>query len=297
MSMRIGVGIGISSTGVRKIDLKDAHGRVVGSITFGKRNDKKKKRLQYNFKEISSRILRTTTSGSARQVLTSAKQKVAQLRRQAKWGLCDDKELESAIRHAEAIARVAKKRMRHLQEEENAAKRGGICEAEMEERAEERARQRDGAGRVRQQDDAGRAQEAERALRKLQKLMDEYQEMMREAMEEMDFSDDLEEISEELMLREDLDPEDLELMKRKHRASEIQDIVEADMKYLKAMFDRLERERQQAAAGNVGSDGGGSDSGVESGVALQLGGVDIPVQPTAVAVAPVVEGGAVDAAI
>ena len=41
-----------------------------------------------------------------------------------------------------------------------------------------------------------------------------------------------------------MDPEDLDLLKKKHRSDEVRDILAADLKYLKAFFGRLERERQ-----------------------------------------------------
>lgn len=285
---------------VRRIELKNADGTVAGTISISSPAKKKKLRLQYNFKEISARILRTKTSGSARQVVTNARQKVAQLRRMSKSENYDETELESAIRHAEAMARVARKRMKHLQEEERAGAQGGLCEAELEERNEERAAERTGQTR--------NEKRAEHADREMERLMQEYQELMQEAMEELEDIASMEEFSEELAqlaFDEDMDPEDLELLKKKHRASELREIVEADMKYLKAMFDRLQREKQSVgssfgATGSIGSSdnsGGFGSSGAGSGVALQLGGVDVPVQAPAPEAAAIVEGGAIDTTV
>ena len=39
--------------------------------------------------------------------------------------------------------------------------------------------------------------------------------------------------------------EELKLMKKKHRCDEMRQIVEADMKYLKAMFQRMMQEQQE----------------------------------------------------
>lgn len=282
---------------VRRIELKNADGTVAGTISISSPAKKKKLRLQYNFKEISARILRTKTSGSARQVVTNARQRVAQLRRMSKSDNYDETELESAIRHAEAMARVAKKRMKHLQEEERVGRHGGLCEAELEERTEEKAAERSSR-------EADREKRAEQADREMERLMQEYQELMQEAMEELQDISSMEEFSEELAclaFDEDMDPEDLEMMKKKHRASEMREIVEADMKYLKAMFDRLQREKQSAGStfGSSGSsfgtsDGNGAGSG---GVSLQLGGVDVPVQAPAPEAAALVEGGAIDTAV
>ena len=79
---------------------------------------KRKKRLPYSYKQISTRLLQTKSSGSAHQVLISAKQKVASLRLMYKNGVYNDDEVFAALMHAQAITRVAKKRMKHLEEEE-----------------------------------------------------------------------------------------------------------------------------------------------------------------------------------
>ena len=89
--------------------------------------------------------------------------------------------------------------------------------------------------------------------------------------------------------------EDLELMKKKHRADEMRAIVEADMKYLKFMFDKLEKERQSnnnsiSSYSSVSYD---SNSSANDSVSLELGGVDIPVEAAPDAMT-IVEGGAVD---
>lgn len=276
--------IGFNRSTVRRIELKNADGSVAGSISITTPAKKKKLRLQYNFKEISTKILRTKTSGNARQVMTNARQRVAQLRRLSKSDNYDENELNSAILHAEAMARVAKKRMKHLQEEERLGKHGGPCEAEIEEKTEEKIEEQRNSER-----------RTEQISREMEKLMQEYQELMQEAMEELEEASSMDEFAEELMhlsVDEDMDPEDLEQLKKKHRASEMRDIVEADMKYLKAMFDRLQKEKQSA-----GSSFTGTFSGSDSGVSLQLGGTDIPVQAPAPDAAAIVEGGAIDTAV
>lgn len=48
----------------------------------------------------------------------------------------DSYELEAAIAHAQAMVRVARKKVKHLQEEELMKVRGGLCEGELEENKE-----------------------------------------------------------------------------------------------------------------------------------------------------------------
>ena len=66
-------------------------------------------------------------------------------------------------------------------------------------------------------------------------------------------------------------------MKKKHRADELREIAEADMKYLKAFFTKLERDRRE----------------VSSGVSLNLSGVEMPV-PVAAEEPVIIEGGSFD---
>ncbi|MBD5525104.1 MAG: hypothetical protein HDR04_11945 [Lachnospiraceae bacterium] len=75
-----------------------------------------------------------------------------------------------------------------------------------------------------------------------------------------------------------MDPKDLELLKKKHRADEIRDIMKADMEYLRALFDKLEKEKSAGISGfgDNSSDSGDSSENT-SGVSLQIGGIDIPV--------------------
>lgn len=247
-----------------------------------------KKKLHYNFKQISNRILQAKTSGNARRAMNSARRKVVELRKKLKMSNTDNQGLLNAIRHAEAMARVAKKKVRHLEEEENVKLRGGVCEAEMEEEMEESAEQ-----------DWDEGAELTFDMEDLQELMELYQELMDEAVEDMEELSDL----EDMILgsaEKEMDPEDLDQLKKKHRAEELRKIMEADMKYLKAMFEKMAKEQQSSADG-VGSstDSGercaaGYDTG---GVSLELGGVEIPVETQAVSAAELVEGGMIDASV
>lgn len=252
-----------------------------------------KKKLHYNFKQISNRILQAKTSGNARKAMNSARRKVVELRKKLKMSNTDNQGLLNAIRHAEAMARVAKKKVRHLEEEENVKLRGGVCEAQLEEDMEESAEQdweeevMDGEG------------ELTFDMEDLQELMELYQELMDEAMEDMEELSDLEDMILGSPGRE-MDPEDLDQLKKKHRSEELRKIMEADMKYLKAMFEKLAKEQQSSADGlGSSTDSGercaaGYDTG---GVSLELGGVEIPVETQAVSAAELVEGGMIDASV
>lgn len=252
-------------TAVRTITLRNRDGSAAGTISISKsgsknKNKKKLKRLQYNFKGMSAAILRAKTSGSARQAVTKTRTEAAMLRKKLKCGEYDDEELKMAIIHADQMVKIAKKRMKHLQEEER-LKKGGFCEAEMEEYEEQDLEYPELTG------------DEEIDVEELKRLMEEMQKLQEEMAESQDFGD-LEELAE--VLRADMDPEDLELMKKKHRSDELREIAEADMKYLKAFFQKLERDKQAAMSGSSGSGDGNSGSGGtncgSSGVSLELSG-------------------------
>lgn len=276
---------GVGSPRDNSIAIKKADGTVAARITRTGSKNKKKKKLNYNYREISGQLMRAATSVGARVVMVRAFQKVGTLYRKLRSGDYNEKEVERAIAHAEQIAMVAKKRMKHLQEEER-LKKGGPCEAEMEEEAEEAGTRKP---------ELENAENAELDSEEIERLMEE----LEATLEEIDRMEQMGELEEAATgLQEDMDPEDLKLLKKKHRSKELKEIMEADMKYLKAVFDKLAREKQENASGGAGSIGDGSDAYMSnSNVALELGGADIPVQMPAVDAAALVEGGTIDTSV
>lgn len=275
------MGIGISAnrnSNVKTFTIKNRDGSSAGTITISTANKKKTKKLQYGFKRISTQILQSKTSGSARQVLTRAKGETVSLRRKQYTGDYDSSELRRAIQHAEQMERTAKKRMKHLQQEESLEKQGGgtwqagLDQEDMEESFE----------------GMEGLDFSELDMEEARKLMQEIQEELKQLQQE----NGLEELTETVQV--DMDPEDLEQLKKKHRSEEAREIMEADLKYLKALFEQLQKERQESA----------SSSG---GVSLELSSVDIPVQIDERSAAEVVsasgavplatEGGTIDVSV
>ena len=233
-------------TGVRKITIKNHDGSTAGTITIHDSKLKKQKKLQYKFKRISTQIIQAKTSGNARQVLTRAKGETVSLRRKVYTGDYDRTELRRAIRHAEQMERIAKKRMKHLQQEENLEKGNSGMQAMFDEESLEESF-KDMAENF-----------PEMSKEEIQQLLQELQEELAQLEQESG----LEELELTQTVPSDMDPAQLEQLKKKHRAEELREIAEADMKYLKALFNQLEREQQEAS----------------SGVSLELSGVDIPIQ-------------------
>lgn len=270
----------IGNTERQVISYKNTNNMTPGTVSVSKSGSKKKKSLQYNFKEISSQIMTARTSGTARQVMIRAQGKVAMLQKKVKNQDYDEKELQSALIHARKMERIARKRMKHLEEEENIKQKEDTDLFELEEEVSF--------------DEEAMAEERESEISKeeLQELTRELQEMMKESMEEsMEDMEDLEnsmlsELTEELTdsSTEEMEPEKFERLKKKRRSDELREIVEADMKYLKALFDKLEKEKQENAGGSIRAG--------DYGVSLQFSGMEMPVQMSEAAPAP--EGGSVD---
>lgn len=271
--------IGKNNSNVVRIELKNADGTSAGSISFTKPSLKKKKRLQYNFKAISAQIMQAKTSGGASQVASKARRQIAVLQRNMKSGEFNEDEIKNAIAHAKSLERIARKRVKHLRQEEALKQDSNPYLSEMEEKVG---------------DLAVEGIDPEELLKlneeELKQLMEELEKAMQDLEEEVadsqviDKSDNLDEV-----VQENMDFLDLEQLKRKHRSDELREIMEADMKYLKALFNKLTKEKQNAASGSIGSSDSSGSADSLSGVMLQLSGVDASV-PAAEIAAPVTGG-------
>ena len=270
----MGMMVGRNNSNVVRIELKNWDGSSAGSISYTKPSPKKKKRLQYNFKAISAQIMATKTSGGASQVAARARRQTAMLQRSLKFSEYDDEEIKNAIAHAKSLERVAKKRVKHLRQEESMKRDENPYLSEMEDELE---------------DFSMEGMDLEELLKmseeELKQLMEELEQALQELEEEASAPDSMDTLSE--IISEDMDSMDLEQLKKKHRADELREIMEADMKYLKALFDKLAREKQSA-----GSSSGSSPGSDTAAVSLELAGVAMPVTAATVPVA--VEGANMD---
>ncbi|MDE7284172.1 MAG: hypothetical protein K2N85_11420 [Lachnospiraceae bacterium] len=287
----MGMRVGTNNADVIRRTLTKPDGTVSGTITISKpkkSSTRRKKRLNYNYKKVSNQILQSKTTESAQRTVGKARRMVATLKRKLRSSEYDDGELKNAIIHAEKMVRIAKKRKKHIEEEERAEKTGvytdDVVQEEKETSDSEKA------------DKEREAEENEKKLREMeQKLAELMEETVEETMEET-MRESLNELADGLLgaAHTNMDPEDIERLKKQHRSDELREIIEADMKYLKALFEQLAKEKQAAMNGsgstNVTADAGNSDA-----VSLELGGVEMPVQTTE---APIqVEGACVDISV
>lgn len=256
------------------------------------------KKLKYQYKNISSKILQSKTSNAARQVEGQARREVLRLKRQKMNKDVDQEELEAAITHAKEMERIAKKKVRHLEEEEMAKVSGGGCFEQVESKEEQEKGLKEAENLEGQKDSYEKESasledsfqedidfsELERYADLSMQLdsMDDIFSDMRELTSEVlnSVSDTMKELLEELGLDElsdslmaekgDVDPADLKLMKIKHRCKEMKEIVKADAEYLKVIFDKLSKEKLSGVSGagsnhsagavNFGSAFGGAGS-------------------------------------
>ena len=278
------------------------------------------KKLKYQFKNISSKILRSKTSQAAKQAAGQARREVLRLKRQKQNSDSDSEEIEAAIAHAQAMERVAKKKAKHLEEEEMVKAAGGIWQGDRiceEETKDVQDAEAENAQNEEEMSAEGSADEVSGDLSAYEYAADSYDisdyidlgmdafyaqagdfmsemsDFTSEMMQEM--SDSLRDLMEEMGLdvesdtvvsvNREMDPADLKMMKIKHRNKEMKDIVKADAEYLKAVFDHLEKMKDNMVP-VIPSGGGVSLSAGSSGTSFSADAAGIGAQ---VAPAPVID--------
>ncbi len=248
------------------------------------------KKLKYQFKSISSKILRSKTSQAAKQAAGQARREIMRLKRQKQNSDSDSEEIDAAIAHAQAMERVAKKKAKHLEEEEMVKAAGGICQGDRiceEETKDAQDAESENARNAEEMSAEDPADEVSGELAAyVGEFMSEMSDFTSELMQEM--SDGLRDLMEEMGLdgisdtavsvNKEMDPADLKMMKIKHRNKEMKDIVKADAEYLKAVFDHLEKMKDNAVipTGNTGAVSAGMTGTSFSADAV---GVGVPAAP------------------
>lgn len=227
------------------------------------------KKLKYQFKNISSKILRSKTSQAAKQAVGQARREIMRLKRQKQNSDSDSdsEEIDAAIAHAQAMERVAKKKAKHLEEEEMMKAAGGICQGDRISEEETKDVPDAEAENARNAEEMSAEDSANEVSGELAayagEFMSEMSDFTSELMQEM--SDGLRDLMEEMGLDglsdtavsvdREMDPADLKMMKIKHRNKEMKDIVKADAEYLKAVFNHLEKMKDNVVipTGNAGA--------------------------------------------
>jgi hypothetical protein len=175
------------------------------------------------------------------------------------------------------VQRACDKKKKNLKMEET-AERNIMAEEEMPVEPEKAPDEAESEEEIKELEQA----EFEALMEKLELSADEMMEMAEETVE---LDEELDEMAE--ALSGSMTPEDLEQLKVKHRSDEARDILKADLKYLKALFDRLQSEKENAGKGSIAGS-------YDNGVMLSLGGMDMTVMDTGTTSMPVETGGSFD---
>lgn len=196
-----------------------------------------KKKLQYSFKKISSQIIRSKTSVSARKAVQAAKREINRLKRLKGSGEYDEEEIQLAIDHAKAMEKVAKKKVSHLEQEEMIERNGQGLSGELDEIEEKQ----EGS--------------EEEGNEELEEELSEGDIPEDEMLEDMDLS----ELAQSTYAPDpNMSEDDLKMLKIKHRYKELKEIAEADKEYLKGI---MEHEKSKAAGSISGAMGSSSAPG------------------------------------
>lgn len=213
-----------------------------------------KKKLKYSFKKISSKIVSSKTSTAAREVVSQAKREIQKLKAARRTGKYDEEEIEAALDHAKAMERIARKKVRHLEEEEMAKRCSSDSDAgsgsvpvpdeDLKEKKDPVKEEIDELrGEIRDIEEKARNEEyteSEEITNEMLSDITDGMEDMLDAIEEL--NDLMSELAGELT---DPEPEDIDAMEIKHRNKEMKEITKADADYLKAMFEHYENIRSE----------------------------------------------------
>ena len=226
------------------------------------------KQLDYNYKEVATKIQTAKTSISASRAVLSASRKVLEVKRKLANGDGDPEELQLALTHAKRMEIVAKRKRNHLEQEELVANtRRSDEKTDALEKAQDAAKQTVVDTTELEIDEAeddifeGRQEQ----ISELASLSEESESMTDDMLAQMnqviselgdDLIDELEDTLEQLEELETVDPhmseEDFEKLKRKHRDSEDKQMVKANMDYIKGMVKHLQ-EKDPAAGISLSS--------------------------------------------
>ena len=200
---------------------------------------KLKKRLPYNFKQMSKQIQQAKTANAARSLPTKMRTKLAWLYKQLRNGDYGASEVFAAIIHAASMERIAKRKLRHLEEEEAAENGNGAP-----------------ANAPGEEEEIPGKDELQESIKENEEISEEMMQEMMEEIEELEeelANESLSEMQDMLSYSgRDMTDEEIKEMKRKHREDEEKQLTRADLKYLKALFDRLEQEKRSASSAAAG---------------------------------------------
>ena len=210
-----------------------------------------KKKYKYSFKRISSKIISSKTSTAARQVISQARREIQKLKDARRTGKYDNDEIDAAIDHAKAMERIARKKARHLEEEElakrtSSGKSEGIStDTDPNETSDDKDPVSKEIDELRSDIRSVKDSAANEEYIESEEITNSMIEDICKGMEEMlDQIEELNDLMDELVSDPtNMDPEDIKASAMKHRIKEMKEITKADADYLKTIFEHYEAEK------------------------------------------------------
>ena len=304
------IGLGASAVAnVRSISFRETPQGLYVRVHKSKSSSsgKLKKRLPYNFKQLSKQIQQAKTADAARPVVQKMRTKLSWLYKQLRNGEYGTYEIFAAIIHAASMERIAKRKVRHLEEETSRScssaayvdcSRSGsvgeaadakVCRGNVQWTFSSQNGSGNPANAPGEDEEIYGKEELEESIKENAEISEE---MMQETSRtwcpyfghlerlpserSVGMMEEIEELEEELASEtmsemqdmiscagRDMTEEEIKEMKRKHRNDEERQLTRADLKYLKALFNKLEQEKRSASSAASSFDGnsqGGTDN-------------------------------------
>lgn len=225
-------------TGIRGVSFQETNSGLLVHVhqsAAQKHSGRLRKRLPYNFKQMSKQIQQAKTANAARPLAAKMRTKLYWLYKQLRSGDYGASEVFAAIIHAASMERIAKRKLRHLEEEEAAENGSGSP-----------------ANAPGEEEEITGKDELQEAMEKNEEISEEMMQEMMEEIEELEeelANESLSEMQDILSCAgRDLTEDEIKEMKRRHREDEDKQLTRADLKYLKALFDRLEQEKRSVSS-------------------------------------------------
>ena len=240
------------------------------------------KKVRYSANSLSSAIIRSKTSLTAKQAASKAKREVLKLKKNLINPDYDADEVRAAIAHAESMERIAKKKASNLELEEKVEIRDDESSArdyEEDIRSDSEYKDYEESAESSEFEEVTESEEVgyeevgfedvgfvEATSADIEAMTDEVTQLLEDMSSEMleEVYDQLE-ILDQVKVPRTMSEGDYKKMVAKHRSDEMKEIQKADREYLKFVFDKMSK---MSASDNisriVGESAQSASAGAES---------------------------------
>ena len=213
------------------------------------------KKVRYSANSLSSAIIRSKTSLTAKQAASKAKREVLKLKKNLINPDYDADEVRAAIAHAESMERIAKKKASNLELEEKVEIRDDARDYEEDIRSDSEYKDYEESAESSEFEDVTESEEVgyeevgfeevgfvEETSADVEAMTDEVTQLLEDMSSEMleEVYDQLE-ILDQVKVPRTMSEGDYKKMVAKHRSDEMKEIQKADREYLKFVFDKMSK--------------------------------------------------------